>query len=79
MERRRGPGEGGIGGGGSDEDWLHDYAVGSNFEVYSVPLEVLSGDSSLWGLSFSRQASKRATVFVVRVPIPGAGSGAAVT
>ena len=37
-------------------DWLDDYAVGTNFEIYSVPLEVLSGESTLWGMSFSRQA-----------------------
>lgn len=63
LERRRDPGDGTIGGGGGGEDWLHDYAVGSNFEVYSVPLEVLSENSSLWGLSFSRQASERVCFF----------------
>eukprot|EP00752_Nemacystus_decipiens_P007555 g6749.t1 len=46
-----GRGEGGVAG-----DWLDDYAVGTNFEIYSVPLEVISGDSTLWTMSFSRAA-----------------------
>ncbi|CAN0496670.1 unnamed protein product, partial [Ectocarpus sp. 12 AP-2014] len=43
-------GEGGPGG----RDWLEDYSVGTQFEVYSVPMEVISEDSRLWSMSFSR-------------------------
>ncbi|CAN0099453.1 unnamed protein product, partial [Ectocarpus sp. 6 AP-2014] len=45
-------GEGEPGGG----DWLEDYSVGTQFEVYSVPMEVISEDSKLWSMSFSRAA-----------------------
>ncbi|CAM9604592.1 unnamed protein product [Pylaiella littoralis] len=37
-------------------DWLDDYTAGTDFEIYSVPLEVISEDSSLWNMSFSRAA-----------------------
>ena len=41
---------------GADEDnWLEDYIKGADFEMYSIPLEVLSEDSSLWNMSFKRQ------------------------
>lgn len=49
--KKDGPG----GGGGGDDDWLDDYAKGAVFELYSMPLEVISDDSSLWGMTFSRQ------------------------
>ncbi|CAM9992855.1 unnamed protein product, partial [Scytosiphon promiscuus] len=39
-----------------ESGWLADYTRGTGFEVYSVPLEVLSENSSLWGMSFSRAA-----------------------
>lgn len=38
------------------QDWLDDYTAGTNFEIYSVPLEVISEESRLWNMSFSRQA-----------------------
>ena len=50
----------------ASEDGLHDYALRSNFEAYSVPVEVLSGESTLLGLSSSRRAAELLShVFVV--------------
>lgn len=45
-------------------DWLDDYAMGTNFEIYSIPLEVISGDSSLWRMTFSRRVVSLSRVLV---------------
>eukprot|EP00903_Cladosiphon_okamuranus_P006121 g6025.t2 len=50
------PKDGGIDECEEPNDWLDDYAMGTNYEIYSVPLEVISGESTLWGMSFSSAA-----------------------
>lgn len=37
-----------------NEDWVDDYSMGTLFEMHSIPLEVISAESRLWSMSFSR-------------------------
>lgn len=39
------------------DNWQVDYAKGAGYEIYSIPLEVLSEHSSFWTMSFARQVT----------------------